>query len=769
MSEGKNRRIYIIIGLLAVLLFITPEIIKLEVCAQNLAFSLKNADVNNIQNYQYGWYKSWGGEYAETKGSICSINWYIADKEFYYIVINDSRIQIAISEYDETGKWIKSSDKYQNGSKFIKQNNTKYMHLTLSSSVWGTNIFSLFQNGLQIEFSSEPKEAYLIQTIELKDANFNNEDDWNPGSYVYQTGECIIDNDKIAFNRYCIPDTVTYQVYLPNGYLKLNILELDDQNNVIESSELQSGQKWTKKQDTYKIALTIYTNDKKQQNYSVAEYKSLIRNYSKNCLQPYVPFQGTGVMNNITGMEYVRQMNIGWSLGNSLDSKCDKNSLGLDKNLKQELNWGNPYISKDLIDYVAQSGINTIRIPVTWYYNTGVDENGNLVIGPQWLARVQEVVDYAIANNMYVILNSHHDQPILYAGVSEDKMQTVLKNTENLWRQIAEYFKDYDEHLIFEGFNEIDNLEKSWNYGETAADQMNRMNQTFVNTVRNTGGNNINRILMVPTLLDGINIDILNAFVVPSDVVDDSIIIQVHFYSKKYCENIEETFAELERFSEEKRTPVIIGEFGTTNSYVSSDLREIQASNFVARAAEHGIKCIWWDNGSDYAIIDRRNLNNSNIAMINALLAGSKGIAYQSVDSQKMNQAGQFEYKMPDLKTGVVESAYWGTITTSTIPWKKTGKCMISLSSQEEASDIWIQRILFYTADGAYIGGKEIQKKEIFIEIPENTAYMKVSLNSPYRNISWENYVTYIQNGKLILMVSDTDTNKLQAVSVLSK
>ena len=276
---------------------------------------------------------------------------------------------------------------------------------------------------------------------------------------------------------------------------------------------------------------------------------------------------------------------------------------------------------------------------------------------------------------------------------------------------------------------------------------------------------------MVPTLLDGITNDILKAFILPSDVTENRIIIQVHSYSQKYCEDIEETFAELERFSEEKGAPVIIGEFGTTTSFVSETLREMHASNFVARAAEHGIKCIWWDNGSNYAIIDRRNLNNSNIAMINALLAGSKGVAYQSVDSGKMNQAGQFEYKMPDLKTGAVGVAYWGTITTSAISWKNsgTGKCMISLSSQAEASDVWIQRILFYAADGAYIEGKEIQKKDIFVDIPANTAYIRVSLNSPYRNISWENYMAYLQNGKLILMVSDTDTNKLQAVSVLSK
>lgn len=758
MKHLKKR---VCITVFFIMCLFTKHVIKAE---DGMLLTMEN--LSNISNYQEGYYQSWGGAYETANGKLCSKSSYIADKDIYHIIVNDSRIKLTISEFNVTGQWLKYSNGYQNGSQFEKQPETAYIKITVYSEIWGTDIKALFQSGLTIQFS-ETAGSSIIQEEALDKADFDKVENWKTGCYIAQTGLYSIDQNKIAYYAYCTPDSDIYIVNLPGGYLNLSIVELDNNGKVIQSTSLQSGQHWQKQKDTSKIALTVSRSDK--QDISYGEYENIISNYQNFGLQKYNKYYVNSQMNQISANELMKQINVGWNLGNSLDSKCVNGTRGLDAYINQELNWGNPYISKDLIDHVAQTGMNTIRIPVTWYYNTGVDENGNLVIGSQWLARVQEVVDYAIANNMYVILNSHHDNPILYAGVSEDKMQAVLKNTENLWKQIAEYFKDYDEHLIFEGFNEIDNLEKSWNYSATAADQMNRMNQTFVNTVRNTGGNNTYRILMVPTLLDGITNDILKAFILPSDVVDDRIIIQVHSYSKKYCEDIEETFAELEKFSAEKGAPLIIGEFGTTTSYDSDILRQMHASNFVARAAEHGIKCIWWDNGSNYAIVDRKNLNDSNIAMINALIAGSKGTAYQSVDSQEMNQAGQFEYKMPDLTTGAVESAYWGTITTSTISWEKTGKCMVSLSSQEEASDIWIQRILFYTADGAYIGGKEIQKKEIFMEIPENTAYMRVSLNSPYRNISWGNYVTYIQNGKLILMVSDTDTNKLQAVSVLSK
>ena len=149
----------------------------------------------------------------------------------------------------------------------------------------------------------------------------------------------------------------------------------------------------------------------------------------------------------------------------------------------------------------------------------------------------------------------------------------IRDSSQSLWQQIATYFKDYDEHLIFEGFNEIDNIEKSWNYSALAADQMNRMNQIFVTTVRQTGGNNASRILLVPTLLDGTSADILQAFVLPQDTISNRLIVQVHFYTKKYNQDIESDFAQLEAFSDRIGAPVVIGEFGTTSSYPAAGIR----------------------------------------------------------------------------------------------------------------------------------------------------------------------------------------------------
>lgn len=325
---------------------------------------------------------------------------------------------------------------------------------------------------------------------------------------------------------------------------------------------------------------------------------------------------------SISASAFARQMQIGWNLGNSLDAHYG-DPTG-DANLSQETIWGNPKVDQKLIDYVAAQGFDVIRIPVSWYYHSYRDKKGVLHISSQWLARVQEVVDYAYHDHLYVILDSHHDQKIIYAGVSEEKMVSVYADAQSMWTDIAKAFSSYDDHLILESYNEVDNLEKSWNYGDLAAQQMNKLNQIFVNTVRKAGGYNAERILMVPTLLDGSSIQFQTSFILPKDIVSDRLLVTVHNYDKAYDEKMEYLFQSLEQFSTAIGAPVIIGEFGTSNGYNPAEYRTVHASNYVSRAAAHGIKCIWWDNGSDYAIINRKNLQDSDSDMIKAMTKSGK-------------------------------------------------------------------------------------------------------------------------------------------------
>lgn len=160
-----------------------------------------------------------------------------------------------------------------------------------------------------------------------------------------------------------------------------------------------------------------------------------------------VPFNAieTDAADTITAFEITEEMKIGWNLGNSLDATGGAGYSGLDT----EISWGNPKATQEMINTVKAKGFNTLRIPTTWYPH--LDGNNN--IDPAWLARVHEVVDYAYKNDMYVILNVHHENWINRAdlGTAYEEMSVKLKA---IWKQLAEEFKDYDQHLVFEGMNE---------------------------------------------------------------------------------------------------------------------------------------------------------------------------------------------------------------------------------------------------------------------------------------------------------------------------
>jgi aryl-phospho-beta-D-glucosidase BglC (GH1 family) len=730
--------------------------------------------LSNPDNYIYGWYKSWGGEYETTNDSACTEDYLKVVEDRYYVYYNDSRVVLAISEYDADKNWLKYSEIYSSGSTFTKQADTEYVMITIFSSVWGVDPMTLLEYGLEIDFSTTVKSDYQTEAeVDFDEADFAKVDNWKAGTYSSSTGGYGIDTSMLCYGSYIKVDDDNFIVNLPDGYLRMNIIELDSGGNVVDSNDYSSGQHWQKGDDTEKIAITMYTYGKST-NYTIEEYKAFINDNSDIGLVRYSPSYTTGSnMKELTASQFVKNMNVGWNLGNSLDAKGDINSRGEDAQLDQELGWGNPYVAKSLIDYVAQSGFNTIRIPVTWYYNTYTDSDGNLHVGQKWLERVQEVVDYAMANDMYVIINSHHDQPIFYAGVSEDEIEQVLLDAGNLWQDVAEYFKDYDEHLIFESYNEIDNLALSWNYSDTAADQMNRMNQVFVDTVRGTGGNNAERILMVPTLLDGYGENFYNAFVLPADTAQDKLVVTVHSYAAEFNQDLEGLFTSIEEFSDSINAPIIIGEFGTTNDYFLSDYRTAHASNFVGRAAEHGIKCIWWDNGSNYAIVDRRNLAGSDTAMIKALMEGANGVAYEVTDELVYDDIAYFTRVMPNLTTGELENLYWGTLTTtpndSGIPVTAGDKCMINLTTLGEAQDLWLQRILFYDEEGNYLSGQELQMLTYIFEVPENAAYMKISLNSAYRSVQLSQYTEYLSNGDLKLTISTPKGDNVRTVQLKIK
>lgn len=228
-------------------------------------------------------------------------------------------------------------------------------------------------------------------------------------------------------------------------------------------------------------------------------------------------------MRDITSMELVKDMGLGWNLGDTLDvCQADRDGDGKvnehveDGENVDETLWGNPKATKELFTALKEDGIKSVRIPVTW--RDHMDAEGN--VDREWMDRVHEVVDYAYSQDMYVILNVHHDgggDPKFGAwiieGAKNDKENT-LKRYKNLWSQIAEEFKDYGDKLVFESMNEVgfDGVAEN-----TAYDLLNEFNQAFVDLVRNSGGNNGSRHLLIAGYWTDIARTCSGSFKMPSD------------------------------------------------------------------------------------------------------------------------------------------------------------------------------------------------------------------------------------------------------------
>lgn len=308
-----------------------------------------------------------------------------------------------------------------------------------------------------------------------------------------------------------------------------------------------------------------------------------------------------------TANEAVAEMRMGWNLGNTMDS-TNATLLKTMSADNWETAWGNPVTSKELIDAVIDEGFNVIRIPVSWNDHILVSENWKIEEG--WMDRVQEIVDYAYDRGVYVILNTHHES---WYETYYDRQERSEKILAAIWSQIADRFQDYDEHLIFEGLNEPrkKGTDVEWNGGDQEGwDVVNALNAVFVRIIRESGGKNPDRILMIPGYA-------ANAWAALEHIQvpeDDRIIVSVHAYEPydfalnvqgrgtwdQDTENIDTIMQKLDELFISKGIPVIIGEFGAMykNTEGNEKERAAWAQYYVSRAAEKGIPCIWWDNGA---------------------------------------------------------------------------------------------------------------------------------------------------------------------------
>lgn len=337
------------------------------------------------------------------------------------------------------------------------------------------------------------------------------------------------------------------------------------------------------------------------------------------CLALTAEFVPVGVHggNELTGLsafEIVSRMGIGFNLGNTFDATGGNRS----DIYSQEQSWGNPIVSEELIKGIRKAGFTTIRIPITWYKH--ISKDGQYTIMPEWLDRIRTVVDYALDADLYVIINLHHEEWINRSDLVAAR-DDVGEELKAVWAQIADYFADYDQRLIFEGMNEprAAGTSYEWNGTPEAIEVVNYLDEIFVETIRANGkGHNPERALMIPGYAASSGVSVLSSIRIPetNDSPDSNIIISTHCYSPyNFClsdtqsdfnlENSGDTseiktlFKNLKRLFLDNGIPVIIGECGCTNTEDNFAARARWLGFFHDMSVEYGIPAILWDNGYD--------------------------------------------------------------------------------------------------------------------------------------------------------------------------
>lgn len=399
-----------------------------------------------------------------------------------------------------------------------------------------------------------------------------------------------------------VTEATTYDVVATasKDLLKMTL----DYCDSMDSSKYQEDS-WNALQTELAKAEAVY----KKSGVSDAECKSARASLEK--VKSAMLFKDTETASNplpyreLTNDEIIEEMGVGTNLGNTMD--------GHSGFTPGETAWQSVVTTKAYIKALHDAGYNTVRIPVTW--GTMIDDENGYAINESWMTRVQEIVDYCISQDMYAIINIHHDgaEQSGWLRVAAEDIDSVYEKFECVWRNIAERFKDYDEHLIFESMNEITSMEGDMkNSAEAIAYDtpiIVNLNQIFVNVVRSTGSNNARRWLAVVSHYA--NGGTQSGFVLSDDSYNDAdkIMFALHVY--KASTNVTWTYSEVYQVADavkkcaaKHKVPIILGEYGTRTYKKSgtetgyNDVARAYFSEIVHRACQTaGAVPVVWDQG----------------------------------------------------------------------------------------------------------------------------------------------------------------------------
>lgn len=352
-----------------------------------------------------------------------------------------------------------------------------------------------------------------------------------------------------------------------------------------------------------------------------------------------------------TAKEITDMMGFGFNIGNSFDS-----TGGMIGNIGTlETSWGNPKVNKELIKGIKEAGFNTVRLPITWYRAFDMSKPEKFTISEKYFNRIKEVVDYCYEEDLFVIINMHHENWLNNANLAKNQV-AIGEELVRIWEQIADFFADYDQHLIFEGMNEprMAGTSKEWSPNDEGNAAVNYLDDLFVQTVRNSHkGHNDERCLMIPGYCASTSKSGLSAIEIP--IVDgkqaENIIVSIHAYTpynfclsdvmkdfdpessacvsdmNSICNNVNKLFLS-------KGIPVVMGETGATNKD-NTEAREKWATAISTRFASYGIPLIIWDNGSKgnsggecHAWLNRNDGSMYYPTIVKALMDGKDSVTW---------------------------------------------------------------------------------------------------------------------------------------------
>jgi endoglucanase len=328
-----------------------------------------------------------------------------------------------------------------------------------------------------------------------------------------------------------------------------------------------------------------------------------------------------GGIRNITSLQLSQEMSPGWNLGNSLEAIDAGKPYVWGSTHFNEQAWGNPKVTQALMNAVKAAGFKSVRIPASWKQYADADDN----ISPQWMARVREVVDYTRKAGLYAVVNVHWDGGWMQPTYKQQA--TANARLTRFWTQIANAFKDYDDHLLFAGTNEV---MVDGDYSPPTTEYcavQNGFNQVFVNAVRATGGNNAKRHLVVQSFNTNVDHALTCNATLPTDPAVGRLFMEVHYYDPfNFTINeqsriwqwgsiatdpaatetwanepyVDAQFRKMKSAFIDKGVPVLLGEYAAilrTRHDPAGTYRTHWDRVITRSAVRHGLVPVYWDNG----------------------------------------------------------------------------------------------------------------------------------------------------------------------------